>query len=146
MRVELSGGIAAPAGKVWSLITEPENIVQWHPRAQSVAFIGEQHGGVGILFYMESKADGDKLMRSVCEITEWQENERFAFHEILGSTKKFEALFIIEDHGENSRLTMVADCILPYWIIGRIILLLIRKKWIKMMEEMLSNLRQLAES
>lgn len=146
MRIEQSRMIAAPARQVWSLITEPKNIVQWHPRAQRIDFIGEKHGGVGILFYMESRADGNKLMRSVCEITEWQEDKIFTFHEVLGTTKKFEARLVIEDHGDNCSVSIIGDCVLPYWIIGRIMLLLLRQQWIQMMEDMIMNIKLMAET
>ena len=146
MKVERSMEINAPAEKIWSLITKRENIMQWHPRAQRFDFIGEQHSGIDTLFYMEGKADGGMPMRSVCEITEWQENKRFAFHEILGSTKKFEALYEIEALGDNSRLTTIWDTVLPYWIIGKIMLMFLGKQWVKMTDEMLSNIKQLAEA
>ena len=145
MKVEKSIEIAAPPEKIWSLVSERENLLRWHPRAQRLDFIGEQRSGVGATFYMEGKSDGG-VMRSVCEITEWQENKKFAFHEILGMTKKFDAAFTIEATETGSRLTMLWDTVLPYWIIGKIMLLFFRKQWAKMTDQMLTNIKRLAEA
>ncbi|MCK4387238.1 MAG: SRPBCC family protein, partial [Dehalococcoidia bacterium] len=143
MKVEKSIEIAAPPEKIWSLVSERENLLRWHPRAQRFDFIGEQRSGVGATFYMEGKSDGGPT-RSVCEITEWQENKKFAFHEILGMTKKFDAAFTIEATETGSRLTMLWDTVLPYWIIGKIMLLFFRKQWAKMTDQMLTNIERLA--
>ena len=145
MKVENSIEIAAPPEKIWSLITERENLLKWHPGAQTFDFIGEQRGGVGSTFYMVGKSDG-RLMRSVCEITEWQENKKFAFHEILGMTKKFDAAYNIEATETGSRLTMMWDTVMPFWIIGSIMLLFFRKQWVEMSDQMIANIKSLAET
>ena len=145
MKAENSIEIAAPPEKIWSLLTERENLLKWHPRAQTFDFIGEQRSGVGATFYMVGKSDG-RLMRSVCEITDWQENKKFAFHEILGMTKKFDAAYNIEATETGSRLTMMCDTVMPYWIIGNIMLLFFRKQWVKTTDQMLANIKSLAET
>jgi hypothetical protein len=75
---------------------------------------------------MVGKSDG-RLMKSICEITEWQGNKKFAFHEIWGMTKKFETTFIIEATKTGGRFTIGWDNVMPYWIIGQIVLLLLGK-------------------
>ncbi len=145
MKVEHSIEIAAPPEKIWPLITERENILQWHTEAQTLDFIGEQHSGVGATFYMVGKSDG-RLIKSVCEITEWQENKKFAFHETLGMTKKFDASYTIEATETGSRLTTAWDTVMPYWIIGSIMLLFLRKQWVKMSDQMMANIKSLAET
>jgi len=145
MKAENSIEIAAPPEKIWSLLTERENLLKWHPRAQTFDFIGEQRSGVGATFYMVGKSDG-RLMRSVCEITDWQENKKFAFHEILGMTKKFDAAYTIEATETGSRLTMMWDTVMPYWIIGSIMLLFFRKQWVEMSDQMIANIKSLAET
>ena len=145
MKAENSIEIAAPPEKIWSLLTERENLLKWHPRAQTFDFIGEQRSGVGATFYMVGKSDG-RLMRSVCEITDWQENKKFAFHEILGMTKKFDAAYNIEATETGSRLTMMWDTVMPFWIIGSIMLLFFRKQWVEMSDQMIANIKSLAET
>ena len=145
MKVERSIEIMAPPEKIWSLITERENLLRWHPRAQRFDFIGEQHSGVGATFYMVGEMNG-RPMRSVCEITEWQENKKFAFHEVLGMTKKFDAVYIIEATETGSRLTMMWDTVMPYGIMGKIMLLFFGKQWVSMTDGMLANIKRLAEA
>ena len=85
MKAEQSIEIAASPEKVWSLLTKRESIMKWHPAAQTFDFVGNQDSGVGAKFYMVGKHDG-RIMRSVCEITQWQENKRFASN--LGHDKE----------------------------------------------------------
>jgi uncharacterized protein YndB with AHSA1/START domain len=145
MKVEKSIEIAAPPEKIWPLITERDNILRWHPNAQTFDFIGEQRSGVGAAFYMVGKRDG-RLMRSVCEFTEWQENKKLAFREVWGTTKKFDTAYTIEATKTGSRLIIMWDTVMPYWIIGTIMLLLFRNQWVKMTDEMLENIKRLAEA
>ena len=145
MKVKQSIEINVPPEKLWPLLYKKENLMKWHPNAQEFDFIGDQHSGVGAKFYMVGKTDG-RLMRSVCEITEWQENKKFTFREIWGMTKKFETEFIIEPTKAGSRVTMIWDTVMPYWIIGQIMLWMMSKQWVEMSEKMLQNIKKLAES
>jgi len=61
-------------------------------------------------------------------------------------TKKFETRFTIEPTETGSRLTMFWDTVMPYWIIGQIMLLLMGRQWVEMSEEMLENIKNLAET
>ena len=145
MKVEQSIEIAAPPEKLWPLLFKRDNLLKWHPNAQEFDYIGDQHSGVGAKFYMVGKSGG-RPMRSACEITEWQENKKFTFHEIWGMTKKFETEFSIEPTKGGSRITIVWDTVMPYWVIGQIMLMLFRKQWIKMTDKMLVNIKKLAEA
>jgi len=145
MKVEKSIDIAASPEKLWPLLFKKENLLKWHPNAQEFDYIGDQHSGVGAKFYMVGKPDG-RIIRSICEITEWQENKKFTFHEIWGMTKKFETEFIIEPTKTGSRLTIFWDTVMPYGIIGQIMLWMMGKQWVKMSEKMLENIKKLAES
>ena len=145
MKIHRSIEIAAPPEKVWPLLTKRENLLQWHPNSKRFDFIGEQRSGVGALFYMEGESGG-RLMRSVCEITELQENKKFAFHEILGMTRKFDATYTIEATEKGSRLSIMWDTVMPYWIIGTMMLLLFGKQWVIMTNTMLANVKKLAEA
>ena len=145
MKVKQSIDINVPPEKLWPLLITKEKLLKWHPRAQEFDFIGDQHSGVGAKFYMVGKTDG-RFMKSICEITEWQENKKFAFRQIWGMMKKFETEFIIEPAEAGSRLTMIWDTVMPYWIIGQIMLWWMSKQWVKMSEEMLANIKKLAEA
>jgi uncharacterized protein YndB with AHSA1/START domain len=145
MKVEKSINIKASPEKLWPLILKKGNLLQWHPNAQEFDYIGEQNSGVGAKFYMVGKSNG-RPIKSVCEVTEWQENRRLVFREILGMTKKFEIGFDIEPTETGSKLTMVWNTVMPYWIIGQIMLWTMGKQWLEMTEKMLENIKKLAET
>jgi len=145
MKLLKSIDIAVSPEKLWPLLYKRENLMKWHPNAQEFDFIGDQRSGVGAKFYMVGKTDG-RLMRSICEITDWQENKTFTFREIWGMTKKFETRFTIEPTKTGSRLTIFWDTVMPYWIIGQIMLWMMGKQWVEMSGEMLGNIKKLAES
>ncbi|MFW9835498.1 MAG: SRPBCC family protein [Candidatus Thorarchaeota archaeon] len=145
MKVEQSIEIKVSPETLWPLILKKENLLKWHPNAQEFDYIGERDSGVGAKFYMVGKSNG-RPMKSVCEITEWQENQRLVFHEILGMTKKFETEFDIEPTETGSKLTIIWDTVMPYWIIGQIMLWMMSKQWVGMSEKMLENIKNLAET
>jgi len=60
-------------------------------------------------------------------------------------TKKFDAAYTIEATETGSRLTMMWDTVMPYWIIGNIMLLFLRKQWVKTADQMMANIKSLAE-
>jgi len=61
-------------------------------------------------------------------------------------TKKFDAAYTIEATKTGSRLTMMSDTVMPYWIIGNIMLLFFRKQWAKMTDQMMANIKSMAET
>jgi len=146
MKFERSIEIAAPPQKIWPLIFQPENLLQWHPTAQRFDVVGDQRTGEGATFYMEVKS-GARLTRHVYMVTGWQENKKFAFHQILGDLKRHDALWTIEATEKGSRLTVAFDMGLPYWIIGKIMgALFVRKQMEKELEGELANIKRLAEA
>jgi uncharacterized protein YndB with AHSA1/START domain len=144
MKVERSIEIGALPEKVWPLISERDNIVRWHPNAERFDFVGEQHSGVGAVFYMVGNP-GRQIMRSLCEITEWRENEKMTFRQIMGMGQ-FESAYTIEATGTGSRLIIAWDYVLPFWVIGMVMGLLTRKMWVEMSDQMLRNIKGLAEA
>jgi len=144
MKVERSIEIGAPPEKVWPLIGEGDNILRWHPNAERFDFVGEQHSGVGALFYMVGKQRG-QAMSSLCEITEWRENEKMAFRQIMGMGQ-FESAYTIEATGTGSRLIIAWEYVLPFWVLGMVMGLLTRKQWVDLTDQMLRNIKGLAEA
>ena len=146
MKVQGSIEIAAQPEKIWSLLTERETILQWAPRVERWDFVGEQRSGVGGMFYMVEKVDG-RLYRYLCEVTEWDENRKLAFHQVLGDVKRLDAAFTIEAIEVGSRFTLAYNAGLPYWIIGKIMeWLFMRKHMKKEVEGDLANVKSMAEA
>ena len=138
--------IAAPPEKVWSLFVESENLLRWHPYAQRLDFVGEQRSGVGTIFYMVSKMD-ERLMRTLNEFTEWEENKKLAIHTFLGDMiKRWDMVLTIEATETGSRATVAYEGVLPYWIIGKIMGLFVNRGMKKGTEEILASFKKAAEA
>ena len=150
MKTERSIDIAASPERVWSVMFEKlENTLQWHPTMSRIDFVGEQQSGAGTLIYMDERRQGrPRLVRMVCEVTEFEENRRHAFRQVFGTAaKSLDIVFTIEPTAIGCKLTASVDMVLPYWIIGKALLLVVgrsvsRKHW----QRVLASVKRLAEA
>jgi uncharacterized membrane protein len=146
MKAQGSIEIAAPPEKIWALLTKRETMLQTFPWLERFDFVGEQRSGVGGMFYIVEKVDG-RTERDLCEVTEWEENKKLAFHKVLSDVvKKLEVVFTIEATETGSRFALVYNAALPGWIIGKIMELFVGKRFKKQAEEDLANIKRLAEA
>ena len=149
MKREASIEIAAPPEKVWSYLTEREKVLQWAPaeglRVERFDWVGEQQSGVGATFYAVQKVDA-RIIRLLCEVTEWVEKEKFALHLILGDQKRHDENWAIQATESGSKLTLVLNIVLPYRVIGKIYGLFVRGMIKRTVEKQLANLKKLAEA
>jgi len=144
MKVERSIEIAAPPEKIWPFLVEPEKILKWFTLLQKFEYTGEQRSGVGTPFYYEEKSGG-RLMKLNYVVTEWVENERLAFSLTSGSLKKDDQVWSIEATPSGSRFTLTEDVEMPWGIIGKIMGAMAGGMIGKHLEEILANLKSLAE-
>jgi hypothetical protein len=147
MKLEESIDIGAPPENIWPVITKRENVFKVDRLIKNFDFVGEQPSGVGKMFYME-KESGGRLIRSLCIFTEWEENRKLAFRQFLGNdVKGMQVSYTIEATKTGSRITLVHEVTMPYWIIGKIIeLLAIRPVMKEVGPEVVANIKKLAES
>ena len=146
MRVEKSIEITAPPEKIWPFLAEPENILKWYVPLQKFDYTSEQRGGVGTPFYFEEKSAG-QLMKLNCVVTEWVENERFAFRMTSGNMlKSYEERWTVEATPSGSRFTFMEQGELAYGIIGKIIEPLAQRSSGATIEKMLAKLKSLVEA
>ena len=147
MKLEESIDIAAPPENIWPTITKRENVFKVDRLIKKFDFVGEQPSGVGKMFYMEKETEG-RLVRSLCIFTEWEENRKLAFRQFLGGdVKGMQVSYTIEATKTGSRITLVHEVTMPYWIIGKIIeLLAIRPVMKKVGPEVVANIKKLAEA
>ena len=147
MKLEESIDVAAPPENIWPVITKRENVFKVDRLIRRFDFVGEQHSGLGTMFYMEKETDG-RLIRSLCIFTEWEENRKLAFHQFLGGdVKGMQVAYTIEATKTGSRITLMHEVTMPYWIIGKIIeLLVIRPVMEKVGPEVVANIKKLAEA
>ena len=79
---------------------------------------------------------------------EWEENRRLALHQFLGGdVKGMRVAYTIEVTKMGSQLGLMHVVVMPYWVIGRIIeLLVIRPVMAKVGPEVMANIKRLAEA
>jgi hypothetical protein len=147
MKLEESIDVAASPENVWPVITKRENVFEVDRLIRRFDFVGEQHSGVGTMFYMEKETEG-RLIRSLCIFTEWEENRKLAFRQFLGGdVKGMQVAYTIEATKTGSKITLMHEVTMPYWIIGKIIeLLVIRPVMEKVGPEVVANIKKLAET
>jgi uncharacterized protein YndB with AHSA1/START domain len=146
MKLQRSIEIAAPPEKIWPFLVESEKILKWFTILQKFEYTGEQKSGVGTPFYYEEKSAG-RLMKLSYEVTEWVENERLAFRMVSGPAKKDDQIWSIESTPSGSRFILTEDFEMPWGVIGKIMdALFVGRAIGKRLEEMLANLKSLAEA
>jgi uncharacterized protein YndB with AHSA1/START domain len=145
MRIEKSVEIAAPPEKIWPFLVEPEKIMQWFTLLKKFEYTGEQRSGVGTTFYYEENT-GLTLAKLNYRVTEWVENERFAFSMTSGPAKRDEQLWAIEATQSGSRFTCTEDYEMPWGILGKILLALLGWMIGKRVQEVLVNLKRVVEA
>jgi uncharacterized protein YndB with AHSA1/START domain len=146
MIVQRSIEIAAAPEKIWPFLTNPEKILKWFNLLRKFEYTGDKRSGAGTTFYYEEKSFG-KLNKLNYVVTEWVENERFAFNMTSGTAKKDNQVWSIVTTPSGSRFTIIEDFEMPWGVIGKIIGALFVGKGIGSgLEKILANLKRLAEA
>ena len=147
MRIERSVEIAAPPEKIWPFLVEPDKIMQWFTLLKKFEYTSKQRSGAGTTFYYEEK-NGPMLMKLGYEVTEWVENERFAFRMTSGpaSTRRDDQVWAIEATSSGSRFTCTEDFEMPWGVLGRMLAALMGGMIGKRIQEILVNLKRIVEA
>jgi len=146
MRIERSIETTAVPQRVWPLLVEPEAILKWFTLLESFEYTSEQRTGVGATFHYEERSGG-RLMKLDYRVTEWLENERFAFTLVSGPLQKDDQVWRIDAIPGGSRVTLEEEIELSGGVFGRILLALSVGRMIgRHLQEMLENLKKTAEA
>ena len=146
MKVQRSIDVAVAPDKVWPFLVEPEKILQWCITFKKFEYTGEQHSGVGTLFYVEEKASGP-LMKLNFAVTEWFDNEKLAFSMTSGTgVRNYEQRWAIAAVPSGSRFTFMEQVELPFGVIGRLLGAVVQRSSEAKVKQMLSILKKLAEA
>ena len=146
MRVQKSIEIEASPEEVWAFLTEPEKILEWYVPLRKFEYTSEQKSGVGAPFRFEQKAAAGTLELN-CAVTEWVENEVFAFRMTSGNIMKdYAERWTVEATPSGSRFTFTEEGELPFGVIGRLIRPLAERSSGATVEKMLAKLKSLAEA
>jgi uncharacterized protein YndB with AHSA1/START domain len=146
MRVQQSVEIGAPPEEVWPFLAEPQKILQWYLPLQEFEYTGEQKGGLGAPFRFKEETPAGTL-NLTCAVTEWVENEVFAFRMTSGNLMKdYSERWTLEAIPSGSRFTFTEQGELAFGIVGRLIGPLAAAGSAATVKKILARLKSLAEA
>jgi uncharacterized protein YndB with AHSA1/START domain len=146
MSVQRSIEIEATPEEVWPFLTDPERILEWYSPLQRLEYTTEQQGGVGATFYFEHASPMGTLKLN-CVVTEWVENEVFAFEMTSGNLiKGYAERRTVEAIPLGSRFTFTEEVDLPFGAIGRLIQPLAERSSGTTVERILAKLKSIVEA
>jgi uncharacterized protein YndB with AHSA1/START domain len=145
MKLQKSIEIAAPPEKIWPYLVEPEKIMKWFTLLKKFEYTSKRCSGVGTTFYYEERM-GPLLTKLNYRVTEWVENEKFAFILTSGLPKKDDQIWALEVIPSGSRFTFTEVFEIPWGIIGKALDILLAGNIGKGIEGILANLKKVVEA
>ena len=128
------------------MLVQAEEILKWFTLLEGFNYTSEPPHGPGSTFHYDERS-GRRLMKCDYRVTDWQENQRFAFTLVSGPMPKDDQVWRIDALPAGSRVTLEEDLELPGGVFGRMLLALGVGRTIgKHLEEMLIDLKGLAEA
>jgi carbon monoxide dehydrogenase subunit G len=142
MRIRVVVTIAAPPDAVWNILEPVENHVEWMADAESIAFVTEQHRGVGTEFDCLTKV-GPIRLNDHMVITEWEPGRVMGI-EHRGIVRG-RGRFTIDGAGDASRFTWTERLRFPAWMGGPVGEMVAKPVLEAIWRRNLQNLRELVE-
>ena len=103
--VSVEREVAAPAERVWALVSDITQVGRWSPETASCEWIGGAAGpAVGTRFKGRNEI-GSKRWSTVCTVTDAEPGSRFAFEVKAGPLKVARWEYRIEPAGAGCRVT-----------------------------------------
>ena len=145
MEVQRSTTINVPPEKVWTLLSDPEKILQWYLPLQRFEYTSDLRRAVGAPFQFEEKFAG-RAFTLDCSITEWDEPKRFSFEMISGPMmRSYQETWTVEPTASGSRFTFAERAEFANPILNRVFDPLIGRMSGATINKMLAKLKTLAE-
>jgi uncharacterized protein YndB with AHSA1/START domain len=146
MLASMSVKINAPPETVWPFLVEPEKAKQWFTALNKFEYTSEKHEGVGSTFFWEEEAN-NRIYNLHFETTEWIENRVFGYRMTSGDFfKSYDERWEIDPTPTGSRFTFNDHIEFPYGPIGQVIGWFAARGAKDTGDEVLSNLKRLAEA
>lgn len=146
MLVSMSVDIKAAPEIVWPYLVEPEKTMQWFTALKKFEYTSDKPEGVGSTFYWFEEASGREY-NIYFETTEWTKNEVFAYRMTEGDFfKSYDERWEIESTQDGCRFTFNDHIEFPYGPIGKIIGWFAARGAQDTGNEVLANLKRLAEA
>ena len=139
--------IAAPPERVWPLLVEPGDVLDWWTTLTRFEYEDGGQRGLGARIYAEEKASG-QLLKLHFMVTELEENRQVALHMVsaTGPVKGYDLAMTLEPLAAGSRFTFEEHVELPYGALGKVLGRLGRGSSMRHLEEALAKLKTLAEA
>jgi carbon monoxide dehydrogenase subunit G len=145
MKVEKSIEISAAPEKIWPFLIDPTKIVMWFDTFKKCECTSEKHSGVGTTYYVEEKVPGP-LRKINFETIIWDENESLTIKMTSGkNVKSYEIRWDLKITQSGTIFHFVEDIGMPFGIIGKFLGVMGQQTADKMVEGMLSKLKNLSE-
>jgi len=136
--------IDAPPEKVWPFLVEPDKAMQWYTMLKKFEYTSEDRGPDST-FYWEEEVRG-KIYSNHFRTTEWVENRVFAYEMTEGNFfKGYTERWAIEPTATGCRFSFDDSLVFPYGIFGKFMGWVGERMAKKSSQEILQNLKRLAE-
>ena len=121
-----------------------EKIQQWHTGFKSIVWTSKEKNKVGSTLHVTGEVEGIKAEADI-EITEWKDNEMFAWRTIGGNITGFGSVSLIPTK-IGTKYTVLIEYELPYSILGKLIdRINVRKTIDKISDDALKKLKDKVE-
>jgi uncharacterized protein YndB with AHSA1/START domain len=145
VRVSMSVEIDAPPERVWPYLVEPEKTMSWYTMLEKFEYTSDEPGPDST-FYWEEDVRG-KIYWNHFRTTEWVENRVFAYEMTSGNFfKSYTERWEIEPTTTGCRFSFNDSLVFPYGPFGKIMGWFGERMGKKSSQEILQNLKRLAEA
>jgi uncharacterized protein YndB with AHSA1/START domain len=145
MQVQMGVDIEAPPEKVWPYLVDPDMAMQWYTSLTKFEYTSEGPGPDST-FYWEEMVRG-KMYSNHFRTTEWVENRVFAY-EMTESNyfKSYTERWELKPTATGCRFSFNDTMVFPYGPFGKIMGWFGERMAQKSSQEILQNLKRLAEA
>lgn len=145
MLVSMSVDIEAPPEIVWTYLVDPEKCKAWFTALKKYDWTTDERG-VGATFHWYEEAGGRKYDIDFVT-TEWEPPHVFGYRMTEGDFfKSYDERWVVEETPIGSRFTFNDHIEFPYGPVGKVIGYFAAKTARQTGEEVLANLKRLAEA
>ncbi len=145
MDVRGSIDIAAPAHRVWPLLIDSESVKRWSVMLKDFRYADERRGP-GARVHVVERAPVSTFEIDF-EATDWVEDRSLKLHMTSGSgVRAYDQEWSLSDTPSGCRVAFGEHVELPYGPLGRLLGFAGRRSSERHVGEMLSRLKELAES
>jgi uncharacterized protein YndB with AHSA1/START domain len=145
MHVQMAVDIEAAPDKVWPYLVEPDKAMEWYTMLKKFEYTNDEPGPDST-FYWEEEVRG-KIYSNHFRTTEWVENRVFAYEMTSGNFfKSYTERWGIEETPTGSRFSFNDTLEFPYGPFGKIMGWFGERMAKKSSQEILQNLKRLAEA